>query len=393
MIRFQPDTLLQACTRFFDMAAPDANVYIEVAAPDLRMGALLLLAGAALVLWRRLGAGRGPVAAMFVLLLASATIWLWTSGNGRYFLPMLVCAGPIAIGLLCLLPVARRWKAMLGIGLAVAQVFVLTQQPPWHSWAWLDWKEAPYFAVELGPAQKNAPPTTYATLSSISYSLIAPQFPANARWISVATGGITPRDDAWSDAFLRRAATEGPMRLLVPSLPSISLDTGLPNPDALAAFDKLIASRNLRITGTCELIPSRAQARLEGLEEAVRAGRSRPVGFWSCPMAYEQRAVEPARRLTPPEAVQRSFEELAKICPRFFPKDDGSTMRVVDGWERRYGSETRVYVLDNGQVWYKFWRSLNPVLIGQVPDVVAGQVVIDCTAIRGSDRPWQTGAQ
>ena len=68
-------------------------------------------------------------------------------------------------------------------------------------------------------------------------------------------------------------------------------------------------------------------------------------------------------------------------------------LRLPDGWERRYGaSETRAYVMDNGDVWYHFWRSLNSVPVGKVPDLLAGKVKIDCSAIR-SDGAWRTGAQ
>lgn len=394
MIRFLPDTPLQALTRFFDMAAPDNNVYIEIAAPDLRMGALVLLALAALACWPRLGPRRRPIMAMLALMLVSSVIWLSTTGNGRYFLPLLVCAGPVVVGLLCLLPISREWKGGLAVSLVAAQVFVLTQQPPWHAWSWLDWEDGKYFAMELGPQERDAPPTTYATLSTISYSLIAPQFPANARWVNLPSAGGTPRDREWMDEFLRRAAAEGPIRLVAPSLPSLTLEDGQPTPDALRAFDKLIAGRNLRITGACRLIPSLALARLEGLEAEARAGRGRPIGFWSCPLAYDARQVETAKVLAMPDPVRQSFQRMGELCPRFFPLSETGLQRLHDGWVRPYAvSETRVYVLDNGQVWYKFWRSLNPVFVGSVDELLAGKGRVDCSAIRGSDGAWRSGAQ
>ena len=46
------------------------------------------------------------------------------------------------------------------------------------------------------------------------------------------------------------------------------------------------------------------------------------------------------------------------------------------------GSDTRVYVMENGEIAYKFWRSLNPVTIGSREDVLAGRAVVDCTKIR-----------
>lgn len=394
MIRFQPDTLLEAFTRFFDMAAPDANVYIEVPAPDVRMGALALLALAAVLCWRWLRGRRTPTFAMLAVLLVSTAIWLPTTGNGRYFLPMLVCAGPIAIGLLCLLPLKREWKALLGVSLASVQVFVLTQQSPWHSWEWVDWTEAPYFAIDMKAVDTGGAPTTYATISTISYSLVAPQFPANSRWISLSSAGATPRDDAVARDFLRRAAAEGPVRLLAPAIPGATLPDGRPNEAAITGLDQLISPRNLRIAGQCHMIHSVGMEKMQGIKKSsIRAAAAAPVGFWSCPLAYAEDGKGVARQPDPPKQVLDALRQMGQLCPRFFPMTDENLLRLPDGWVKHYGSDARIYVMDNDQVWYKFWRSLNPVFVGRMTDVAAGNAKLDCSAIRGDDRPWRTGAQ
>ncbi|MBK6005762.1 hypothetical protein JJB11_06610 [Ramlibacter ginsenosidimutans] len=391
MIRFEPDSLTQALTRFFDMAAPDANVYVEIPAPDVRLAAVLFLAAAALVMWRRLGPGRRPTFAMLLVLLVSTWAWLTTSGNGRYFIPLLVCAGPIAIGLLCALPLTRTMKASIAFGLVVAQLFVLTQQPPWGTWSWADWQEAPYFSVELGREETQAPATTYVTISPISYSLIAPQFPANSRWVNITSADATSHDSRWLDEYLTRAARAGPVRLLAPSLPPATLADGKPEQAVPEAFDKMIAQRHLRISGDCHLIRSLGQTRLEGRDHPGPAAR--PVGFWSCPLAYVPTLPDAARPAPIPAEVERAFQRLSVLCPRFFPSWEKSTLRVVDGWERHFSeSDSRVYVLDNGQVWYKFWRALNPVLLGTREELVEAKRTLDCSMLR-SDGAWQTGRQ
>lgn len=391
MIRFEPDSLAQGLTRFFDMAAPDANVYVEIPAPDVRLAAVLFLALAALFTWRRLGPGRHPTLAMLLVLLVSTWVWLTTSGNGRYFIPMLVCAGPLAIGLLCSLPLSRAMKGLIAFGLVAAQLFVLTQQPPWRAWSWVDWQEPPYFPVELGPEETRAPATTYVTMSSISYSLIAPQFPANSRWVNITSADATAHDSRWMDEFLGRAAEAGPVRLLAPSLPGATLPDGTPERAVPVAFNKMIAQRHLRISGDCHLIRSIGQTRLEGRDQRDSAGR--PVGFWSCPLAYVPVLPDAPRQAPTPAEVERAFERLGVLCPRFFPSRDKSILRVEGGWERHFAnSDARVYVLDNGQVWYKFWRAINPVLVGTRDELVAGKVAVDCSNIR-SDGAWRTGRQ
>lgn len=386
MMRFQPDTLGQALMRFFDMAAPDGNIYLEIPAPDLRFAAITLLALLAAVLWRKLPPQRNATFALVATLLVSAAIWLATTGNGRYFMAMIVVAGPLAVALICLLPVTRSFKALLAVVLLAGQVFVVAQQPPWRSWSMLQWRQGPYFAVELGPEQKNAPPTTYASLSLLTYSLIAPQFPANSRWINLHTTG----DEARTDAFLQRAAAEGPLKLLAPSMPFASLPDGRPTPEMVAALDRLVAPRNLRVDGACSYIHSPGLAQI-----AITEGKEEPpkMGFWTCPVAYRPGQAQEAKQPAAPPQVLQSLARLSDICPRFFPPAEASLRRLHDGWVRGYSdAQTRAYVLDTGEVWYHFWRSLNPVRVGTTSELLAGEVQLDCLGVR-SDGAWRTGAR
>lgn len=332
MIRFQPDSAGEALLRFFNMAAPDANVYIEIAAPDVRFAAVLVLAAVAVLCWRRLGAGRQATMAMLLLLLVSSALWLRTTGNGRYFMALLVVAGPIAVALICLLPVTRGFKAALALLLLGGQVFVVAQQPPWNSWTYLHWKDTSYFQVSLGPEEKRAP-ATYATLSTISYSLIAPQFPPESRWINLATG--TSRDSVWIDEFLRDAAARGPMRVIAPSLPWASLPDGRPGQGALASMDDLLARRNLRIRGDCRYLASRGLVQMAERENAATADAPHKPGFWSCPIVYELRPLERKRLEEAPQEVQRSFARLGELCPRFFPVGEAHLLRLHDAWTYR----------------------------------------------------------
>ena len=393
MIRFQPDTLSQAFMRFFDMAAPDANVYIEIAAPDIRFASIVVLALAAVLCWQRLGPGRRATAVMVAVLLLSSVFWLSTTGNGRYFMPLLVCAGPISIGLTCALPLTRALKGTLALVLLTGQIFVLSQQPPWNTWTYLHWKDGPYFEVNLGPEETRGPATTYATLSLITYSLIAPQFARESRWVSVTTAA-SERDRRMTDDFLRESASRGPMRVMAPSLPWASLPDGRPTQGAIDAMEELLTPRNLHISGDCRYLGSPALVMKAQREHGAYSDESPPPGFWSCPIAYEHRPPDPHRLLQPPDAVRRVFLRLAEMCPRFFPVNESGILRLRDAWLRHYGnSETRVYVLDRGEVWYKFWRSMNPVLVGSVGDLLTGNVTIDCAAIRGSDGAWRSGAR
>jgi hypothetical protein len=63
--------------------------------------------------------------------------------------------------------------------------------------------------------------------------------------------------------------------------------------------------------------------------------------------------------------------------------------RLSDGWLKHYDTDTTVYVLDDGTAMYKYWRSINPVVIGKREDLLAGRVTIDCSKIRAGN--WRRG--
>ncbi|WP_298930577.1 hypothetical protein [uncultured Ramlibacter sp.] len=387
MIRFIPDTWVEALLRFFAMAAPDANVYVEIAAPDLRFAAMLLLALAALVFQRRLVGSARPAVALLALLFPATAIWLWTSGNGRYFLPMLLCVGPLTIGLVYLLPLTKAFRLFLAGGLLVAQLFVVATSSPWDAWAWLHWKDAPYFQIDR-PAPSQAPQaTTYVTISSISYSLIAPAFPDSSRWINLSSVGAAVRDAQWGQGFL--AVSKGPIQLVVPSIQGQSGADGGPAPAVREALDVLLAPHRLSLAAqACQLLPSQGLAAIRGKTQPT-AEKGREAGFWICPLRYP---VDGAlQQLLPLSAkVEAAFEKVEQTCPRFLPPASTTTTRVNGGALRHYPhSDMKVYVLDDGLVIYKFWRALNPVVIGTVDEVLSGNKLMDCARIRGrSGLPW-----
>ena len=387
MNRFEPDTWLEAFLRFFLMAAPEANIYVEIAAPDLRFAAVVLLAAGVAVSWRRLAGSARPALALLALLLTASAAWLLTSGNGRYFMPMLLCVGPLAAALAWLLPLTRAFRVFLAAGLLAAQAFVVIGNSPWDAWAWLPWKEAPYFHVQLPAAQAADAPTTYVTVTSISYSLLAPQFPASSRWINITTVGALPRDRGWGQEFL--AAAKGSIKLIVPSLGNQTTPDGLPAAEVLTALDELLAPQRLALASDrrCELLPSAGVAAI--MRRRPEAADRQQPGFWLCDLRYPVDRPAP-RRHQAPRRTEEVFARVEQMCPRFFRPGTTRTMPIKGGALRHYPtSDTKVYVLDDGTVMYKFWRALNPVVVGTVQGVLAGADTVRCDEIRGKGLfPW-----
>ena len=378
MIRFTPDSWLDVVMRPLDMISPEANIYVEVAAPDVRLAAALLLAGAVLAYWKRVRAraDKRPVVALLLLTLAAMVPWLATTGNGRYFTPFLLLLGPLCVGLVRLLPLSVSMRfAALGL-LVVVQVALLAEDPPWGKWSLAYWRGAPYFDVAAPPTE----PRSYVSMTSISYSLIAPKFPEQSRWMNAAAPVSGAREQEYSRKWLSSAQS---LTLVAPSIPAETADDRQPSTAVLATLNRLLEPRGLSLASgvRCEFLRSGGLGRM-----AVRAGAADSeslsrLGFWLCPLRYDPAAA--AKPPAPDPAIEAVFEAVERMCPRFFRGGEAQTTRAEEGAVRHYGnSDTRIYVLDNGLVRYKFWRSLNAVTIGSREDVLAGRARVDCGKIR-----------
>ena len=188
MIRMMADTWQEAVLRPLAMAAPNGWVYTEIIAPDFRFVFALGLALAAItaaVTQKRGLAGSRPVFVLLGLTFLSFVPWMATTGNGRYFMPYLILIGPLCIGLISILSCTRAMKASIAILVLSVQGFALYQNNPWKpfgSWELAPWKDGPYFSVDIDPLAID-PNATYVSISQMSLSLVAPQFPASSRWV------------------------------------------------------------------------------------------------------------------------------------------------------------------------------------------------------------------
>lgn len=402
MNRFEPDTWLAALLRPVAMAAPDSYVYVEMMAPDFRWVFVLLLLALLVIMRLRAGGGSaGAVAAtgadagpatVFVLLAALAVAfvtWLMTSGNGRYFLVGLLIVGPVCVGLAWRLPVTRALRLTLAAGMVALQAFAVQQSAPWQAWGLAQWKEPPYFQVDLPPEAK-AEPATYVTMSVISYSLLIPQFHPQSRWMNLANAplpGTSTFNSARTAAFLAQA--QGKLRLLVPVVPGMLTEALLPDAKVSEVIDSQLEPFGLGFAQpqACRFLHSRSLASM-GLREKTDKQRAQS-GFWLCDLRRVAPSARPAAYGRRYDAV---FAALEKQCPRFLPANgDGPSLALPIGEVRSYlQAEMKAYVYDTGEVYYKYYRALNPVLVGSVEDVLAGKSRLDCGKIRGrSGLPWE----
>jgi len=399
MNRFEPDTWLAALLRPVAMAAPDSHVYVEIMAPDFRWVFVLLLLALLVSMRRRArGGSAGAVAttgadaqpATVLVLLAALAVafvpWLMTSGNGRYFLAGLLIVGPVCVGLAWRLPVTRALRLTLAAGMVALQAFAVQQSAPWQAWGLAQWKEPPYFQVDLPPEAK-AEPATYVTMSVISYSLLIPQFHPQSRWMNLANAPL-PGAGAFNSertaAFLAQA--QGKLRLIVPVVPGMLTEALLPNAQVSEVIDSQLAPYGLGFAQpqACRFLHSRSLASM-GLRDKTDKQRAQS-GFWLCELRRVAPSVRPAAYGRRHDAV---FAALEKQCPRFLPANgDGPSLALSIGEVRSYlQAEMKVYVYDDGEVLYKYYRDLNPVFVGKAQDILEGRARMDCAGVRAA-LPW-----
>lgn len=390
MIRFMPDTWRDALLRPIAMAAPDGGVYVEIIAPDFRFlfVLVLLLALAGCVLFRK-AAFAPPLRVLLALTALAFVPWLITSGNGRYFIPFLLIAGPLCIALVQSLPVSRSLRASIAVLMVAWQGVALHENDPWRWWGHVAWQDGPAFPVAI-PPDVAAQPATYVTLASISYSILAPRFHPDSRWINIsAQRGV---GDGSPDGLRTQAliASPGPLRLLFPSVPGG--EPGEQIGQALGvAINDLIARQGISIEDlrACRLLRSTGLADMASRRVAEEDGKALH-GFWLCPLVRRATQSRPDAG-PPPPWIEDVFARLEKTCPQIFRAGEAVSLRIPAGAVRGYpGSDFKLYVLNDGQVLYKYFRALNPVAIGNAPDIMAPDFRMDCNNIKGrSGLPWE----
>ncbi len=191
--RFLPQSWGDILSLPFRMVEHRSWVYIENLAPDLRLAALALLAAVLLLatisrrhLKQSIAVLMHDRALLFLLLFFTISYFLWvkSSGNGRYAIPLLVPAGPLLVLALVKLMPNRSFAIGAAVVLVSAQTFVLLEagNPRWTSSPWT----ARWFELEV-PAQLKRQPYGYLLIGTNTHSFVAPFLHPASRFSSVVS--------------------------------------------------------------------------------------------------------------------------------------------------------------------------------------------------------------
>lgn len=348
LIRFKPATIVDALTFPFDMASSRMWVYAENGAADFRF-ALLAIFGTMLLAFRLLRRAHSapekvhfsnkPATFVTVFFITSFVLWVWTSGNGRYAVPVLLLVGPILV--VTVRAAVPNWNWFAGLMLAIfsAQgvVVALSDNPRWDVGAW----RQKWIDVEV-PSKLKDQPYGYLTAGVNSYSFVALHIHPESRFVNLIGSFPLSLDGPGGHrvrAFI--SAHVGKLRMM--GKLDIPIEQALAGTSVFNAYLKEIDGRyamwDLRIDTTDCLVAKFSvgppTSDLNIFSCALLPGNSRRAGMipeW--------------------ERASGVFDRIEKFCPVLFnPSGAYATKRGL-AWYRLYlNTEVRLRAL-NGNVLY-----------------------------------------
>lgn len=350
--RFVPHDALDALTLPFRMALPVPWVYTEAIAPDIFPAAAVILglAAGAVALWRRhrntsvasLPSDAGRAEMRFWLYLACAwTIWLLTSGNGRYALPLLLLAG-VATALLALRALDERRALAICVILLALQLgnLSIASAVRWSSGQWT----RHWITMDV-PEEMRLRPMLFVSADGVVKSALARQVHPDSVFVQLVGATYSVPSTGYPGTWLQEAIASHPGRIrAVFAAPPDVRDS----PAAFAAYIDML-SRTLDRAGlsvdasACETIRVNGQA-AAGPNFNPRLAKPARESLWTC----AARPVEPdqgiaARR----EAADAVFATLEARCPRLYRPAGVQTEGDGRIWTRVYPMHDALIVTVN----------------------------------------------
>ncbi len=356
--RFTPVGVLEALALPFRMATTSSRVYLETAAPDIRFAALIAVAAALPVLGPR--AQRGSFAVSDRRLLsffcAAAVLWIATSANARYGMPVLLIAGVVLARLVEGRLPSGVARVVLSVLLAVQLAICFAASParwfaaePWSS-RWL-----PYEV----PARASREPALYLSVEPLPMAVVAPFLPASSAFVNLRGHHSVPPDSPRLAGLIE--AHRGHLRTLGRELRVDAYD---------ATFRRIGYRVDAADCFTISWQPQRDDALSRWANAVARlASSDEPLSVVSCALIPAPR--DPAR-----EADERRasalFDRIEHVCPKLFRGQTAVTDALTPGWSRLYnGLDARLELRGEHLVFNRYYAG-ETVDLGTLSDWAGG---------------------
>ena len=354
--RFKPTNMLDVLILPFRMAAFHSWIYVENNAPDIRP-ALLVLFGFVLavkVLIKRLRASIEPTLSpnielriIMAFFFCSVALWLWTTGNGRYALPVLLLIGPLLT--------FSIYKALANEKqtLALASTVLILQTG--HAWAagnprWAQAEWTPLWFEASVPKRLKESPHTYLSLgTSKSNSVIAPFLHPESTFVSLVGNSYAFRPDGAGNKRIREIINVHGKHLRM----LITIPPGRHDPTAKAfdTWDNSLAPWALKIIRSdCEFLNitlGSDKSSPDALNNLKPANAS-SIPLLSCALEVgkgeDKETVRERKRLT------LVFDRIEESCPLLFSPRGWHLTKLASGWQRTYLQSDIVVYAHHGRL-------------------------------------------
>lgn len=366
--RFVPSSFGEAMLSPLELAKYNSWSHLEVSAPNLAPVAFFLIATFATVFliarrnWKTVSpVGYPDIWKYAIFILTSYVLWLMTSGNSRYAIPLFMALAPAATLLLgSFLP--RRYAILAGWLLLLLQAFVTYDAgiKRWNSQQWSqDW-----VSIDL-PAELAEQPYLFISLAQKSHTeLIARIHPQSAFVVLVNGQNSLPSQGPASEGLFRIIRRHTGHIKIVLQRPAL-IDKRLPDAALISRGNDYLDRLDLRIVdGTCQEAKINAAPALDipinhHLEEALTEE-----------LVICDAVASPSRYVAQRQNAERIFDAFEQACPEIFHPMAPQVEKVNDMWVRiypKYDSAVLILSYEKKYISYAFTGQFQPIVVG-TPD-------------------------
>lgn len=385
--RFRPATFWEFANRPFEMMMPMRRQHTEGSAPDLRFAALFIALVAAASPGLQYVRARGTIqdpdtgehresvrilSAVTMAFVVAWCLWLKSSGNSRYFVPMGCVASVLLAAILH--RAYRRWKdpTLVGIALIVlAQAVQIAMGSDWRRngdvWA------GPLLPMQYPDRFRNEP-YLFLSTSFLSGSAFLSQWHPESGMITISGFyTIGPDRPGWDRARDMIAQNADRMRLLTPLPKGYDETTGLPGP--ASHLDVYVRRFGLAVDADdCAFVKAQ-----NNFVDAARVDeRERWTTWVTCRLLPNPAGAE--RYIREVRGVDVIFDRVEATCPNLFHPPRPVTEQHPN-WTRLYnmGSEIQLWIADGRLLYRSPFLGGDPIDIGTVEAWSKAPQRIDCS--------------
>lgn len=380
-LRFVPETFGQAVSRLWELGKLSTFVSYESFLPDLRPGIAAAAAVIAALLiaarggWRRLAtsaAWRSPGAQLALLMVLSYVLWIRSSGNARYGMPLFVVLGIALVRAVQLCLPIKPAKVLLLTALLLQGGYYASGGE--YRFLGTPWDSGPYLDYRV-PARLQQQPFLHLTLGTQTNASIALFLDPRGALANPIGQFSLPTDGPLGERLEALLARwHGRTRFLLPT-PHATDPVDVQH--AHEGATRLLYRLGLDIDwGDCEiieLVPSRSALK----DDPERSSATSIQRLSSC-AAIDRPQRDPVIDAQRAEA-DRVFAILEAACPKLFSPTPFSSEHGNGLWQRHYANtEALLSVSVTQGVSYAHFRSINLASFGSIDDVLQHRRSITC---------------